>query len=89
MIEITLTKEQEAAIVKQYGSLDYLQTYCGMLADHLMGKQTDDAKLEKNRLLNKIADDPVVIAKIEEVKAAELAEAEKPIEEPIIKEKVI
>jgi cob(I)alamin adenosyltransferase len=86
MFELKLTTEQETAIVKEYGSLDYLQAYCEMLADHLAEKQAQDAILERNRLLNKIADDPVVVAKMEEVKAAEVAEAE--AEKPIIPLKV-
>lgn len=86
MFELKLTEEQEAAITKEYGSLDYLQTYCGMLADHLVEKQAQDSILERNRLLAKIADDPVVVAKMEEVKAAEVAEAE--AEKPIIPLKV-
>jgi len=88
MFELKLTAEQEAAIIKEYGSLDYLQTYCGMLADHLVGKQAQDAILEKNRLLNAIADDPVVIGKMEAVKAAEIAEAEAKIAEQPIEEKL-
>jgi hypothetical protein len=87
-MEIILTQEQEAAIVKGYGSVDYLQTYCTMLADHLIWKQADDAKLENVRLLNKIIDDPVIVAKIEEVKAAEIAKAETKLVEQSVEEKL-
>lgn len=73
-MEIKLTEVYEKAIVREYGSTDYLQTYCEMLASHLVDKQANDDAAEKTRLLNKIADDPVVVAKMEEVKAAEIAE---------------
>lgn len=47
MIEITLTEAQEAAITKEYGSLNYLQTYCENLANHLSEKQKTEYKQAK------------------------------------------
>ena len=44
-MEITLTKEQSDAIIAEYGTVDYLQTYCEMLADYMITKHADDAKV--------------------------------------------
>lgn len=47
MYELTLTEEQEAAIVKEHGSLDYIAEYVSNYANYLLSKQTADEKMEK------------------------------------------
>ena len=43
-MEITLTKEQEDAIIAEYGTVDYLQTYCVALANWMIVKHPIDLK---------------------------------------------
>jgi hypothetical protein len=46
-MEIILSEAQEAAIIREYGTPKYLQTYCEMLANHLIQKQADDDRVKK------------------------------------------
>ena len=47
MISIELSKEQEAAIVAEHGSIAYATTYLSQYADYLIGKQIKTARDEK------------------------------------------
>ena len=50
-MNIKLTEAQEAAIIREYGSLEYLQTYCEMLANHLGVKHADDDRYARVQAL--------------------------------------
>lgn len=67
-MEITLTKEQEAAIIREYGSTDYLQTYCNSLANYLLEKQGGDDRVNKIKSLVDL-DDVTLDAMYAQVKA--------------------
>lgn len=42
IVSISLTPSQAGALVREYGSAEYLHTYCAMLADHLVSKHAED-----------------------------------------------
>lgn len=80
MIEIILTQEQKAAIVKEYGELSYLQTYCENLANHIANKQISEYKQAKLVVLAAAEDAEIdalynkVLAQKEAEEAKQLAE---------------
>lgn len=79
-MEITLTAEQEAAVIKEHGTTDFLQTYVGNYADHLIAKQAEDDKALNIKILT--AKTPEELAALVKpiVDAAVAAAAEAPAE---------
>jgi len=82
-MEITLTPDQEEAIIRAYGSVDYLQTYCSNLADYRIDHFAERDKLEKTNLIMEMPDADIesIVAPIREAKIAAIEAAVKELEE--------
>jgi hypothetical protein len=86
-ITITLTDAQAAAITMQYGTTDYLKTYCVQLADHLASKQASEAEHAVFAKIITIKDQEKKDKILADIEAAVEAEkpvvVEPPVEEPV------
>ena len=53
-MEITLSKEQEDAIISSYGSLDFAQTYVEDFANRIIADQAIAVRSEKIKTLSEL-----------------------------------